>query len=567
MRGRRLGRPLVVFEDLRLDYPWASQRLHQFMLEGMAANAESAGERGLNYWPFVEARAGEGRGLLKRLAERAALVVTDDFPCFIVPGQSDALARKVGVPVVAVDSNSVVPLSLLGSAVYAAAHLRPRIHKAFAEAWAHRATGRLRLRGAAAKAIQAPFETWHSQDVTAFVARLPLDAAVPRVAGTPGGTPAAQSRMRAFLKKRLRGYAEERSEPRSLAEGHVSGLSPYLHFGHISIEEVAEAVLRTAGRFTPEDLRVHNRGRREGFFSDDPDVNAFLDEVLTWRDVGFNWHWTRRDDARSLETALPKWALATLRAHASDPRSWLYTPEELEAAETHDPLWNAAQRQLVRGRHHPQPAAHALGQEDARVVALARGGLPDARAPQQQVRPGRTRPQLLHRHPLVLRPVRPALGARASRGGQRAVHVVREHRPQVRPRPLLLLRVGVADHRGRARGEGSPPAVPGLARREEAMKPSLMMVPIAAALSLGAAPPSGGIVRVAWLQGCWEAVSGGRVVEEQWTAPRGDSMVGLSRTLSGGTLTAYELIVLREQGDRLTYRPILRASPRPCLPR
>jgi hypothetical protein len=86
------------------------------------------------------------------------------------------------------------------------------------------------------------------------------------------------------------------------------------------------------------------------------------------------------------------------------------------------------------------------------------------------------------------------------------------------------------------------------------MKPSLMMVPIAAALSLGAAPPSGGIVRVAWLQGCWEAVSGERVVEEQWTAPRGDGMVGLSRTLSGSTLTAYELLVLREQGDRLTYQ-------------
>jgi deoxyribodipyrimidine photo-lyase len=341
------GRPLVVFEGLHLDDPWASQRLHQFMLEGMAANAESAGERGLNYWPFVEARAGEGRGLLKRLAERAALVVTDDFPGFVVPGQSDALARKVDVPVVAVDSNSVVPLSLLGSAVHAAAHLRPRIHKAFAEAWAHRATGRLRLRGAAAKAIQAPFETWRSQDVTAFVARLPLDAAVPRVDGTRGGTPAAQSRMRQFLKKRLRGYAEERSEPRSLAEGHASGLSPYLHFGYISIEEVAEAVLRTAGRFTPDDLRVHNRGRREGFFSDDPDVNAFLDEALTWRDVGFNWHWTRRDDARSLETALPKWALATLGAHASDRRSWLYTPEELEGGATHDPLWNAAQQELV----------------------------------------------------------------------------------------------------------------------------------------------------------------------------------------------------------------------------
>jgi deoxyribodipyrimidine photo-lyase len=63
--------------------------------------------------------------------------------------------------------------------------------------------------------------------------------------------------------------------------------------------------------------------------------------------VGFQWHWSRRDDARSLGKALPAWALATLRAHAHDKRAHLYTPEEWEAGATHDPLWNAAQRELV----------------------------------------------------------------------------------------------------------------------------------------------------------------------------------------------------------------------------
>jgi deoxyribodipyrimidine photo-lyase len=149
------------------------------------------------------------------------------------------------------------------------------------------------------------------------------------------------------VKRRLRGYAAERSEPRSLEEGHASGLSPYLHFGHVSIEEVVETVLATTGRWTPEELRLHNRGKREGFFCDDPDVNSFLDEALTWRDVGFQWHWSRRADAASLETALPAWVLATLGAHAKDPRPHLYTPEELENGATHDPLWNAAQRELV----------------------------------------------------------------------------------------------------------------------------------------------------------------------------------------------------------------------------
>ena len=88
-------------------------------------------------------------------------------------------------------------------------------------------------------------------------------------------------------------------------------------------------------------------GRREGFFCDDEDVNAFLDEALTWRDLGYHWHRARGADARSLESALPAWALATLGAHAGDRRPWSYTAEELEAAATHDPLWNAAQRELV----------------------------------------------------------------------------------------------------------------------------------------------------------------------------------------------------------------------------
>ena len=343
--ARELSRPLVVYEGLRVDYPWASRRLHRFVLEGMQTNAARAAELGLNYWPYVETKKGEGRGLLRSLAARASLVVTDDYPCFIVPAQAEALAAKVDVPVFAVDSSSVVPLSLLGPPVGAAAHLRPRLHRAVAEAWPHRAAAKPRVPDVAARRVTAPFETWMTTDVAAFVNALPVDASVPPVPESPGGTTAGRARLREFVRRRLSGYAERRSTPRSPAEGHASGLSPYLHCGHLSIEEVVERVLTT--RWTTADLRLESRGRREGFFGEDPDVNAFLDEALTWRDLGFQWHWSRRGDAASLETALPAWALATLGAHASDRRRWLYSAEELEGGATHDPLWNAAQRELV----------------------------------------------------------------------------------------------------------------------------------------------------------------------------------------------------------------------------
>jgi hypothetical protein len=64
-------------------------------------------------------------------------------------------------------------------------------------------------------------------------------------------------------------------------------------------------------------------------------------------------------------------------------------------------------------------------------------------------------------------------------------------------------------------------------------------------------PPA--ISRVAWLQGCWEAASPQRTIEEHWMAPHGGSMLGMSRTVRGGRLVAHELVVLREEGHRLAY--------------
>jgi hypothetical protein len=61
------------------------------------------------------------------------------------------------------------------------------------------------------------------------------------------------------------------------------------------------------------------------------------------------------------------------------------------------------------------------------------------------------------------------------------------------------------------------------------------------------------IDRVAWLHGCWEQVSAQRTVEEQWMAPRGRSMLGMSRTVRDGTLLEYESVMIREDGGSLVY--------------
>ena len=78
-----------------------------------------------------------------------------------------------------------------------------------------------------------------------------------------------------------------------------------------------------------------------------------------------------------------------------------------------------------------------------------------------------------------------------------------------------------------------------------------------AALSCGVAAEAvsaqQGIERVGWLQGCWIMTTGQSTVEEQWMAPRAGSMIGVGRTVRNGRLVEYEMVVLRERGDRLAY--------------
>lgn len=379
-------KPLVVYEALKLNYPWASARHHAFVLQGMRDNAAAAKKLGVSYWPFVETPDDSGRGLVKQLTDAAVCVVTDDYPAFITPAHNRALAAKCSVPVILVDGNSIVPLSRLGEPVAAAAHLRPRIHKQFAEAWLSRAVSEPEVPKVAGGKLDPPFTPWNpKQDIARFVAALPIDQSVPPVPGVEGGTVAGREVLASFVAEKLRRYADGRNEPNSPDDTAASGLSPYLHFGHVSIQEVAEAVL--GPRWEPKLINPKTRNKND-FFCRDASTNDFLDQAITWRDVGYHWNFVRiaAADARAangrnvswsgaptadiprfnfatmdyspggehtLDLVLPDWARATLRKHSKDRREFLYTLEEFELAATHDTLWNAAQKELVAtGRVH-----------------------------------------------------------------------------------------------------------------------------------------------------------------------------------------------------------------------
>jgi deoxyribodipyrimidine photo-lyase len=104
-----LGKPLIVLEALRCGYPWASDRLHAFVMHGMADHAARAPNLPISYYPYVEPEIGAGRGFLAELAGRACAVVTDDYPAFFYPRMLRAAAR-IPARLEAVDSNGILPM-------------------------------------------------------------------------------------------------------------------------------------------------------------------------------------------------------------------------------------------------------------------------------------------------------------------------------------------------------------------------------------------------------------------------------------------------------------------------
>jgi deoxyribodipyrimidine photo-lyase len=356
--ARALERPLVILEALRCGYRWASDRLHHFVIQGMAENHRRAAVAGpgVFYYPYLEREAGGGSGLLEALAERASVVVTDEFPCFFLPRMVAAAAGALPVRLEVVDSNGLLPLTAAPQTYHRAYDFRRFLHKALPEhlddSPEEAPLADLPLppfpglpREIAQRWAPAAVEELEAPD--GLLPSLPIDHSVPVVQEVPGGSAAAEVALERFLNVRLLRYGDDRNHP---DEEAASGLSPYLHFGHISAHQVFHALARREG-WNLGKLAGTTRGQREGWWGMSPTAEAFLDELVTWREVGYTFCHREADYDRY--PSLPAWARQTLEAHAGDERPHLYTLEEFEAAATHDEIWNAAQRQLkAEGRIH-----------------------------------------------------------------------------------------------------------------------------------------------------------------------------------------------------------------------
>ena len=343
----KVGKPLVVHQGLDPTYPHASDRHHHHILHAARDTAAAAEALGVHYQFVLRRRRDDDRRVLDRLAQHAYCVVTDRFPTAGVDARTWRLAERVDCRVLAVDSSCIVPSGLLTKAEWAARTIRPklaRLRDACLEPVEERAprvaldaTVRQRVLDAIAT-DPLPLDRWrsHATEADAGMANAEAARAIAREIATceidhtvtpvhtftPGARAAAR-RLAEFVQQRLPEYTTRRNEA---ADDHTSRLSPDLHYGHVSAAEVVRAALA----------------------SDAPraDVDAFTDQVLTWRELSYNWC-VRTPRFDQLD-ALPDWIQRTMAAHVHDPRPETYTLAQLDAAQTDDALWNAAQQQLVQ---------------------------------------------------------------------------------------------------------------------------------------------------------------------------------------------------------------------------
>lgn len=324
LEADRLGKPLIIYQGLNPHYELANDRVHAMIIGNAVELDARARELGYTYlFHLRPMRDGDNR-VVDRLAARATLVITDTFPTAGVNRRSARVAERVNCRVTAVESHGIVPSAAFQKEEFAARTIRPKIAKLrdlVLEPVEDRPP-RKQVSPALRASLDVDALDLPAIDVRTVIAGCEIDHGVTIVDRTPPGLTAARTRLDAFCAGALHAYSDRRSEPAD--DAGSSRLSPYLHFGHISPSEVARTVRE---RGTPEE------------------VDKFFDELITWRELALNF--CMRNPHFDTLDGLPNWVRENMARHAADKREHVYDLAAFEAAATHHPLWNAAQRELV----------------------------------------------------------------------------------------------------------------------------------------------------------------------------------------------------------------------------
>ncbi|MDW8136608.1 MAG: deoxyribodipyrimidine photo-lyase [Thermodesulfobacterium sp.] len=314
-------KPLIVFFGLTDKYRFSNIRYYKFMLEGLCELKKTLKERGIK---LVIQKVDPPEGVI-RLSKKASLIVTDKGYLKHQRIWRKKITAAITIPFLEVEGDVVCPVETLSKKLIPYARiLKPRLLKVlpfFLE--------EIPQFEPKVKSVNFDIDSWEEETVEAYLEKLQIDKSIKPVSYFKGGEKEANLRLERFIRERLHLYARYRSDPGVEA---TSELSPYLRFGQISPLQILKRV------FKEVPLEEEN-------------VRALVNELVIWRELARNYAWF--NPLYNQYEGLPFWARKTFEEHLSDKREVFYDLEILEQAQTHDPYWNAAQRELLeRGKIH-----------------------------------------------------------------------------------------------------------------------------------------------------------------------------------------------------------------------
>ena len=309
---------VVVVFGITANYPEANLRHYHFMLEGLRDTENALAKRGIKL--VVRIQSPELAAV--ELSKNACRVVVDAGHTHIQRKWRNHAARNIDCILEQVETNLIVPVTEASDKEnFSAGTLRPRINRQL-----DKYLVQLKHLKPEFKSLDIEFDGTDISDIESVLSKLDIDKTVRPVENFRGGTSQAKEELRYFIKNKLDDYDRLRNNPCLEA---TSNMSPYLHFGQISPLYIALKVLESKS------------GGKD----------AYLEQLIIRRELAFNFVYYNRnyDTIKSL----PPWATATLNVHKRDKRQYVYKLEEFENAQTDDPYWNAAQKEMViTGKMH-----------------------------------------------------------------------------------------------------------------------------------------------------------------------------------------------------------------------
>jgi len=311
-------RSLAVLFSVVPHFLEATLRQYDFMLKGLTEVERTLKKFNIPFFLLTGNPEDEISQLVKEV--NGSILVSDFDPLKIKRKWKNKLSKKIDIPFYEVDAHNVVPCFYVSQKQeFGAYTIRPKIHKNLPELLDNFPKLK-KMKNS--NSFSSDLIDWNS-----VYSSLKINDKVKPVDWLKPGETAAHETLKSFFENKLDNYNNSRNDPNANA---LSNLSPYLHFGQISSQRVA--------------LIVNGLGNH-------PNAESFLEELIVRRELSDNYCY-RNPDYDSFK-GFPDWAKKTLNDHRKDEREFVYSLKEFEYAETHEDLWNAAQKEMINtGKMH-----------------------------------------------------------------------------------------------------------------------------------------------------------------------------------------------------------------------